>query len=130
MANRFASNKRAFGFCDRCGFRGPLRTFTYVYILGKQQNIKVCKECQDYRNGDNEAYWWGIIGGQKASNDPQALRNPRPDNNRNDSCSDFAFGPVATQQVTTYLNNVRITSFTSVAPGVVIVPPLPGNAIL
>ena len=90
MATRFASYKRAFGFCDRCGQRCDLKVMTYTYILGQRQNIKVCRECRDYRNGDNEAYWWGILGGQKVANDPQALRNPRPDTNRNDSCSDFA----------------------------------------
>lgn len=116
MANRFASYKRAFGFCDRCGYRCKMSEMSYVYILGKQQNIKVCKECKDYRNGDNEAYWWGIIGGQKASNDPQALRNPRPDNNRNASCTDYAFNPVASQIMYTVLNNVNVTSFASVAP--------------
>lgn len=130
MATRFASNKRSFYFCDRCGFRYPSTKYTYTYVLGKRQNIKVCPTCRDLRNGDHEQYWVGIIGSQKVSNDPQALREPRPDTNRNDSCSDFAFNPVATQQVTTYLNNVRITAFTSVTPGVVIVPPLPGNAIL
>jgi hypothetical protein len=103
---------------------------SYVYVLGKRLNIKVCPECKDYKNGDNEAYYWGIIGGQKASNDPQALREPRPDTNRNDSCANYSFAPVASQQLTLYLNNVQITAFTSVVPGVVIVPPLPGNAIL
>lgn len=126
MATRFASNKRAFGFCDRCGFRGPLRTFTYVYILGKQQNIRVCKECQDYRNGDNEAYWWGILGGQKAANDPQALRNPRPDANRNASCSDFAFNPVASLIAYTELNNVNVAGYASVLPIFRPIPPVMG----
>lgn len=130
MATRFASYKRAFGFCDRCGQRCDLKVMTYTYILGQRQNIKVCRECRDYRNGDNEAYWWGILGGQKVANDPQALRNPRPDTNRNDSCSDFAYNPVATQQLNFSLNNLRITEFDSVKPGVVIVPPLPGNALL
>ena len=130
MTTRFASSKRAFAFCDRCGQRCNLRVMTYTYILGHKQNIKVCKECQDLRNGDHEQYWVGIIGGQKVANDPQALREPRPDTNRNDSCSDFAFSPIATQLANLYLNNLRITEFTSVQPGVVIVPPLPGNAIL
>ena len=130
MATRFASNKRSFGFCDRCGFRYPMKKFTYTYILGQRQNIKVCPECRDLRNGDHEQYWVGIIGGQKVSNDPQALFNPRPDANRNASCSDFSFNPVATQQLTLYLNNVQVTSFTAVIPGPVIVPPLPGNALL
>lgn len=130
MATRFASKKRAFAFCDRCGQRCNLKVMTYTYILGKRQNIKVCKECQDENNGDHPQYWVGIIGSQKVSNDPQALREPRPDTNRNDSCSLFGYNPVASQQVNFSLNNVTIVGFSSVAPSVVIVPPLPGNAIL
>ena len=103
---------------------------TYTYVLGHRQNIKVCKECQDENNGDHPQYWVGIIGSQKVSNDPQALREPRPDTNRNESCSDFAYNPVATQVANFYLNNVFITEFTSVAPGVVIIPPVVPPAIL
>ena len=127
MATRFASYKRAYGFCDLCGQRYDLRVMKKIYIMGKLINTKRCTECWEIDHPQN---WVGIIGSQKVSNDPQALREARPDTNRNDSCSDFAFNPVATQQVTTHLNNVRITAFTSVTPGVVIVPPLPGNAIL
>jgi len=130
MATRFASKKRAFAFCDRCGQRCQLKVMTYTYVLGHRQNIKVCKECQDENNGDHPQYWVGIIGSQKVSNDPQALREPRPDTNRNESCSDFAYNPVATQVANFYLNNVFITEFTSVAPGVVIVPPVVPPAIL
>ena len=127
MATRFASYKRAFGFCDRCGQRYDLKKLKKFFIMGKLINEKVCPECYD---PDHPQLWVGIIGGQKVANDPQALREPRPDTNRNDSCSNFAYNPVATQQVNIYLNNVFITEFTSVTPGVVIVPPLPGNAIL
>ena len=130
MATRFASNKRAFSFCDRCGQRCQLKVMTYTYVLGHKQNIKVCKECRDENNGDHPQYWVGIIGGQKVANDPQALREPRPDTNRNESCSDFAYNPVATQTLNFYLNNVFVTEFTSVAPGVVIVPPVVPPAIL
>ena len=127
MATRFASYKRAFGFCDRCAQRYDLKKLKKFYIMGKLINEKVCPECYD---PDHPQLWVGIIGGQKVANDPQALREPRPDTNRNASCSDFAYNPVATQILNSSLNNVRITSFTSVAPGVVIVPPIPGNAIL
>ena len=130
MATRFASKKRAFAFCDRCGQRCQLKVMTYTYVLGHKQNIKVCKECRDENNGDHPQYWVGIIGGQKVANDPQALREPRPDTNRNESCSDFAYNPVATQTLNFYLNNVFVTEFTSVAPGVVIVPPVVPPAIL
>ena len=127
MATRFASYKRAFGFCDKCGQRYPLKELKYYYIMGKRINSKSCPECWD---PDAPQNWTGIIGGQKASNDPQALREPRPDTNRNDSCADFAYNPIGTQQINFRLNNLQITEFTSVQPGVVIVPPLPGNAIL
>ena len=126
MATRFASNKRSFSFCDRCGFRCPSKVMSYVYIQGKRQNIKVCQECKDYRNGDNEAYWWGILGSQKVSNDPQALREPRPDTNRNQSCTDFAFNPVASLVVYTELNNVNVAGFSSVVPAFRPVPPVMG----
>lgn len=127
MATRFASYKRAFGFCDLCGQRYDLRHLKKYFIMGKLINSKRCPECWEIDHPQN---WVGIIGSQKVSNDPQALREPRPDENRNESCSNFAYNPVATQQVNLYLNLVFVTEFTTVEPGVVIVPPLPGNAIL
>lgn len=130
MATRFASKKRAFAFCDRCGQRCSLKVMTYTYVLGKRQNIKVCHECRDENNGDHPQYWVGIIGSQKVSNDPQALREPRPDTNRNDSCANFSYNPVATQQINFYLNNVTISGFSSVKPGVVIIPPVVPPPIL
>jgi hypothetical protein len=95
--------------------------------MGKLINVKRCPECWD---PDHPQNFIPILTPPKLNNDPQALREPRPDTNRNDSCSDFAFNPVATQVLNATVNNVRITSFTYVTPGVVIVPPIPGNAIL
>jgi hypothetical protein len=63
----------------------------------------------DKVGGDHPQNWVGIIGAQKVANDPQALRNPRPDTNLNDSRGLFAFNPVATQTITTTLNDVFIT---------------------
>jgi len=127
MATRFASSKGKISFCDLCGQRYDLDKLKKIYIMGKLINTKRCPECWD---PDHPQNFIPILAPPKLNNDPQALREPRPDTNRNDSCSDFAFAPVASQQLTLYLNNVQITAFTSVVPGVVIVPPLPGNAIL
>lgn len=124
MATRFASYKRAFGFCDRCGQRYDLKRLKKYYIMGKLINDKVCPECWD---PDHPQNWVGILGSQKVSNDPQALREPRPDANRNESCSDFAYNPVASLTVYVELNNVRISGFTAVQPSVVIVPPVMGS---
>jgi len=124
MATRFASYKRAFGFCDRCGQRYAMTKLKKYYIMGKLINDKVCTECWD---PDHPQNWVGILGSQKVSNDPQALREPRPDANRNESCSDFAYNPVASLTVYIELNNVRISGFTAVQPSVVIVPPVMGS---
>ena len=123
MATRFASYKRAFGFCDLCGQRYDLKVMKKIYILGKLINTKRCPECWEIDHPQN---WVGIIGGQKSANDPQALREPRPDNNRNASCSNFAFNPIATLPAVLELNNVFVTEFDSVQPGVVIVPAIMG----
>ena len=127
MAVQYASYKKAFGFCDRCAQRYPLKSLKKYYVMGKLINDKVCPECWD---PDHPQNWVGIIGSQKVSNDPQALREPRPDTNRNDSCSDFAYNPVATQNITMTLNRVFITEFDSVAPELVIVAPLQGPNLL
>ena len=127
MATRFASYKRAFGFCDRCAQRYDLKKLKKFYIMGKLINEKVCPECWD---PDHPQNWVGIIGSQKVSNDPQALREPRPDTNRNDSCANFAYNPIASQQVNMFLNRVTISGYSSVVPRVVIVPPIVPPAIL
>ena len=71
--------------------------------------MRVCPECMDKVGGDHPQNLVGIIGAQKVANDPQALRNQRPDTNLNDSRGLFAFNPVATQTITTTLNDVFIT---------------------
>ncbi len=127
MATRFASSKGKISFCDLCGQRCDLDKLKKIYIMGKLINTKRCPECWD---PDHPQNFIPILTPPKLNNDPQALREPRPDTNRNESCSDFAYNPIATQQLNFSLNNIRITEFTSVEPGVVIVPPLPGNALL
>jgi hypothetical protein len=106
MATKFASEKRAFGFCDRCGFRYDLKKLKAYVVLGKIINQRVCPECWE---PDNIRNWVGIIGAQKVANDPQALRNPRPDTNLNDSRGLFAWNPIASQQADFTLNSVFVT---------------------
>lgn len=127
MATRFASSKGKISFCDKCGFRYPLDKLSKYTIMGKVINSKVCPECYD---PDHPQNFIPILTPPMLNNDPQALREPRPDTNRNDSCSDFAYNPVATQQLTFTLSNVAITGYSSYAPGVVIVPPIPGPNLL
>jgi len=72
MSNRFASNKIAIAECDRCGFRYKLRELRNLIVKAKQINLLVCPECWE---PDHPQLKLGMF----PVDDPQAIRNPRPD---------------------------------------------------
>jgi len=72
MGNRYASNKIAIAICDRCGFRFRLRELRDLTIKTKQVNILVCTECWEPDQPQLQLGMYPV-------DDPQALRNPRPD---------------------------------------------------
>ena len=71
MARSFAAGKHAFGFCDVCGFRYPLRQLRPEVVNLVQTDIRACPECWSPDQPQNRL---GTIN----YSDPQALRNPRP----------------------------------------------------
>jgi hypothetical protein len=72
MANRFASGKKAIAICDRCGFQFRLKELKSLVIKTKNVNIIVCSECWE---PDQPQLQLGMF----PVDDPQGLRNPRPD---------------------------------------------------
>jgi hypothetical protein len=72
MSNRFASGKNALGICDVCGFQYKLGRLKNLVRKGKDTNIKACPECW---NPDQPQ----LHLGEFPVDDPQALRDPRPD---------------------------------------------------
>lgn len=72
MGNRFASDKRAIAECDRCGFRYKLKELKKLIIKGKLVNMKVCPSCWEIDHPQLKL-------GQFPVEDPQAIREPRPD---------------------------------------------------
>ena len=72
MSGPFASGKRAIALCDRCGFQFKLKTLRKLTINDAIVDLKVCKECfeQDHPQ---------LKLGKTPIQDPQALRDPRPD---------------------------------------------------
>ena len=72
MPNRFASGKFAISECDRCGQRYKLSELKKEVIKTKLFNIKVCPTCWD---PDQPQLSLGLY----PVNDPQAVREPRPD---------------------------------------------------
>jgi hypothetical protein len=73
MGNRFSSAKNSIAECDRCGFRYKLKELKKLTIKTKQVTIKVCHTCWE---PDQPQLQLGMYPVQ----DPQAVREPRPDN--------------------------------------------------
>jgi len=72
MPNKFASGKYAISQCDRCNFRYKLKELKTQILKTKPYKIKVCKSCWD---PDHPQLSLGLY----PVDDPQAVREPRPD---------------------------------------------------
>lgn len=72
MSSRFASGKKAIGLCDRCGFQFKLKELRTIVVKTKNINLLVCPECWEPDHPQ-------LLLGMYPVDDPQALRNPRPD---------------------------------------------------
>lgn len=73
MPSKFASGKYAIAQCDRCNFRFKLKELKSLTIKTKKVNILVCPECWEPDQPQLQLGMYPV-------NDPQAVRNPRPDN--------------------------------------------------
>jgi hypothetical protein len=72
MASKFSSGKFAIAQCDRCGFRFKLSQLKQLVIKTKNVNILVCQDCWEPDQPQLQLGMYPV-------NDPQAVRNPRPD---------------------------------------------------
>jgi hypothetical protein len=72
MGNRFANGIKAISECDRCGFRFKLKELKGLVIKTKNVNILVCRQCWEMDHPQLQLGMYPV-------DDPQALRNPRPD---------------------------------------------------
>lgn len=74
MGNRFASGKYSIAECDRCSRRFKLKELRGLVIKTKNVNILVCPECWEPDQPQLQLGMYPV-------DDPQAVRNPRPDFN-------------------------------------------------
>lgn len=74
MSNRFANGAKAFGFCDVCSFRFPLKKLKNLVVKTKQTQIKACSACWTPDQPQLQLGMYPVA-------DPQAIRDPRPDTN-------------------------------------------------
>jgi hypothetical protein len=72
MPTKYASGKHSIAQCDRCGQRYKLSELKKLTIKTKQVSIKVCFECWDPDQPQLQLGMYPV-------NDPQAVREPRPD---------------------------------------------------
>jgi hypothetical protein len=72
MPSKYASGKHSIAECDRCGQRYMLKELRTQTLKTKPYKVKVCKECWD---PDHPQLQLGLY----PVNDPQAVREPRPD---------------------------------------------------
>jgi hypothetical protein len=72
MPNKYSSGKFSIAECDRCGQRYKLKELRKLVVKQQIKNIKVCPSCWD---PDQPQLSLGLY----PVDDPQAVRNPRPD---------------------------------------------------
>ena len=72
MPNRFASGKNSIAECDRCGQRYMLKELRTQTVKTRPFKVKVCHECWDPDHPQLQLGMYPV-------NDPQAVREPRPD---------------------------------------------------
>jgi hypothetical protein len=72
MGNKFSSGKHAIAECDKCGQRYKLKELKEETRKLKPVNNRVCPSCWD---PDHPQLQLGMYPVE----DPQAVRNPRPD---------------------------------------------------
>ena len=72
MPNQFASGKNSIAECDRCGQRYMLKELRTQTVKTRPFKVKVCQECWDPDHPQLQLGMYPV-------NDPQAVREPRPD---------------------------------------------------
>lgn len=73
VSSNFASGKKAIAVCDRCGFQYKLKELRSETVKLKRVNNLVCKACWSPDHPQLQVGMFPI-------DDPQALREARPDN--------------------------------------------------
>jgi hypothetical protein len=100
MPNRFASGKYAISQCDRCDQRYKLKELRTQTVKTRPFKIKVCKSCWDPDQPQLQLGMYPV-------NDPQAVRDPRPD------LSYLVSGTTGLQELLTDSTNIQGIGFPS-----------------
>jgi len=83
----YAKGKHAYGFCDRTGFRYPLKDLVYEFENGQPNGLRVGRDVVDPDHPQNHL-------DEIDPHDPQTLYDPRPDTSREGL---FGWNPVGNE---------------------------------
>ena len=72
VSPKFAAGRYSWGNCDICGIRTRYLDLRMTYVMGHRRGIKACHTCWDPDHPQN-------FLPKFVQNDPQAIRDPRPD---------------------------------------------------
>jgi hypothetical protein len=85
MGHKYASGQNALAICDVCGFQYKLRELKELVRKDNRTNIKACPECWNPDQPQNRL-------GEFPVDDPQAIRDPRPDSAERTVSRDIQWG--------------------------------------
>jgi hypothetical protein len=85
MAHKYASGQKAIAICDICGFQYRLRELKQLIRKNNKTNLKACPECWNPDQPQNRL-------GEFPVDDPQAIRDPRPDSAELEVSRDIQWG--------------------------------------
>lgn len=86
------SPPHALGLCDRCGFSFRLNELKYEIYDQRPNGLRVCSACLDVDNPQLQL-------GRYPIDDPQSLRDPRPDTGEQGSTSLFGWLPLGNPNI-------------------------------
>ena len=72
MGNKFSSGRRSIAICDRCGWQWKLSELRSETVKLKDVHNRVCPQCWDIDHPQLQLGMYPV-------EDPQAVRDPRPD---------------------------------------------------
>lgn len=84
---RYAKGARAWGLCDRCGWRYLLNELRWEIFDQRRNGLRVCRNCLDKDHPQ-------LRQGEIIVTDPESLYDPRPDLNLVPSTQLFGWRPV------------------------------------
>jgi len=100
----WARGSKAFGFCDRCGFRYPLGELKSERNTGTKVNNRVCPTCWDDDHPQRFLF-------RVRTDDREALKDPRPDMSLTQSRNiEWGWNPVRGVSATTSVGDVTIVT--------------------